>query len=210
MISWWSSLSIIEQVLALIAIPATIILILQTVFLMFSSFGGDGDDFDTGHDGDISHETDPSGGGSDNEHDFEHESGLRIFTVRGFITFFCVFGWSGLMLMRSNVSPTFSISIGLLLGLAFMVLFAWIFAQFLKLQSNGAIDISATLGVGGTVYIPIPGKRNGIGKISATIAGRYSEYEAVTDEKDTIPTQTPVTVVAISNSNTLVVMRKKI
>ena len=94
MIMWWNSLNITEQVFAAIAAAGTVVLIIQTVLLLFSV--GDGHDFD--HDHDIDHDVDHDFDHDiDHDHDFDHDhdhdrdshhdSGLRIFTVRGFVTF---------------------------------------------------------------------------------------------------------------------------
>ena len=52
MFAWWSQLGLLEQVLYIIAIPSTLILIIQTVLLLFG-LGHDGDadlDHDLDHD----------------------------------------------------------------------------------------------------------------------------------------------------------------
>ena len=46
MFEWWNALSTIQQVFYILAIPSTIILVLQTILLLFG-IGGD-------HDADIS------------------------------------------------------------------------------------------------------------------------------------------------------------
>ena len=77
--NWWESLEIIQQVFACIAIPATVILVLQTLLLLFGLGGshdidnGEGINFDS-HD--ISHDL-------NSDHDSaDHLDGLRIFTIR--------------------------------------------------------------------------------------------------------------------------------
>lgn len=236
MMVWWNSLSNIEQIFACVAIPSTVLLLLQTILLLFS-FGGDnsadshggdahgldsghdvhdGHDFDSGHDVHDGHDFD-SGHDVHGEHDVHdgyahshhaHDSGLRIFTVRGFIAFFCIFGWAGLVFLRSGMPTLASVPIATMLGFISMALIAYIMAQFLKLQANGAADVRTAIGVTGTVYIPIPPKRNGVGKVSAVVSGRYSEYDAVTDEDKTLKTNTAVTIVGITGGNTLVVIKK--
>ena len=201
MINWWNSLSFIEQTFACVAIPSTILLVLQTVLLLFSSFGGEGDDFDADHDTDFDHNT------AEHGHSL-HDTGLRIFTVRGFITFFCMFGWTGLVMVRSGVNHTASVVTAVVVGAVFMVLVAYILVQFLKLQSNGTMDIRTAVGVCGSVYLTIPAKRGGTGKVSAVVSGRFSEFDAVTDEENDIKTNSSVTVVGITGNNTLVVAKK--
>ena len=211
MVSWWNSLTGVEQAFACIAVPSTIILILQTILLMFSFWGGDlanETSSDTsgldGHDlpdsDDVSYEKESSNGSFD--------SGLRIFTVRGFVTFFCIFGWSGLLFFKLDINPAISIMSAFILGLIFMILVAYLLAKSLKLQQDGTTDINSAIGVSGSVYITIPKARSGTGKVNAVVSGRYSEYDAVTDDNNPIPTQTEITVIGVVSPNTLVVIKK--
>jgi len=78
MTQWWESLSFIQQIFACVAIPATLILILQTLLLLFGLTGhgdtGEHDhdcDHDCGHD--FSHDS-----GHDCGYDFSHDSGHEI------------------------------------------------------------------------------------------------------------------------------------
>ena len=110
MIQWFESLSAIQRFFAYIAIPSTLILAIQTILLIFGlAGGGDGDADSDGL------ELEPGGGvdlDGDGEIDIPGEDfsaddlssaadgGLRLFTIRGFIAFFTVFGWGGLALLR--------------------------------------------------------------------------------------------------------------
>ena len=215
MLVWWGTLTLIEQIFACIAIPATVILVLQTILLIFSSFGGDGADaHDAGTDHDTGTDHDAGtdhGHGHGHHHGHAHharDAGLRIFSVRGFVTFFCMFGWTGLVLMRNGATQAVSITAGIVVGFIFMVLIAVAFVWFLKLQQNGAMDIKHAVGVSGSAYLGIPAKRAGKGKVSAIISGRYSVLDAVTDEKIAIPTHSAVTVVGVTGDNVLVVVKK--
>lgn len=202
MIEWWDSLTQLERVFAAVAIPSTIILLLQTVLLLFG-LGGD-------HDGDMSVETDHDT--MDNTHDHTHhsqDSGLRIFTVRGFVAFFSVFGWAGIVFLRSGMSIPFSVIVSLLLGVLAMVFIAVALVGFLKLQSDGTTDIHTAIGLSGTVYISIPPSRSGTGKITALVSGSWGEFDACTDCERKINTDEAVLIVAVSGGNTLVVMPNK-
>ena len=43
MITWWTSLDLAQQIFACIAIPSTLILLIQTILLLIGLGGGDGD-----------------------------------------------------------------------------------------------------------------------------------------------------------------------
>ena len=45
MLEWWNSIGLVGQIYALIAIPSTLVLVIQTIMLIFG-FGGDDIDAD--------------------------------------------------------------------------------------------------------------------------------------------------------------------
>ena len=99
MFEWWNSLGFASQVFYCIAIPATMVLLIQTI-MMFLGFGEDGDgadelDFDDALDEGIS-----DSDFSEAQEAFGLE-GLRIFTIRGIIAFFVVFGWVGVVMQAA-------------------------------------------------------------------------------------------------------------
>lgn len=202
MSAWWDSLDMIVKVFYFIAIPASVILIIQVILSFIGmNLGGDGSmdmDFDAdAADADISAE-DGFDGGADS-------SSLRIFSARGFVAFFTVMGWTGVALASGGVNKAVTIFVSVILGFLTMLLIAWIFQQAMKLQSNGTIQIKNAIGAVGEVYLPIPAKSEGIGKVSVVVQERYSEFDAMTEEDETLKTGTPVRVVDIRGGNILIV-----
>ena len=99
MFAWWESLSTFSQVLACMAIPATLILLIQTILTLIG-IGDNGVDSDIG-DADIDADAADGVFGAeltDGDSDPSGLDGLRIFSVRGIIAFFVVFGWTGILL----------------------------------------------------------------------------------------------------------------
>ncbi len=221
MFQWWEALSNFSQVLALMAIPATLILVIQTV-LMLIGLGGEGADADADVGADIDtdvdvdtavdFDTDADGVFGDElpEGDIDPSGldGLRIFSVRGIIAFFVVFGWTGIALDSAGVHPILSTVIGIIAGFLMMVLVAFIFRAIMKLENNGNIDNRNALGVAGTVYLKIPANREGVGKVNVMIQGALCERDAVTDSDEALPTGSEIVVTALSGQNTLVVRKK--
>ena len=213
MISWWDSLSVAAQVFALIAIPSTLVLVIQTV-LMLIGIGidhADADgieldnmfaDHDTEVDGVFEHDTpdgdiDPSGLDS-----------LRLFTLRGIIAFLVVFGWVGYVMESANIVLPITLLVSAVCGFAMMTLLALLIRTIMKLRNDGNIDNRNAVGVSAKVYLTVPAKRKGEGKINVMIQGSYVEREAVTDEAEDIPTGCEVVVTGVSGQTTLVVMKK--
>src|SRR5438093_201247 len=62
--------------------------------------------------------------------------------------------------------------------------------------------IAGAVGKTGTVYLSVPGRRAGTGKVTLKLQNRTVEYKAVTPDAD-LPTGTAVRVVAVVNSDTV-------
>lgn len=206
MFEWWDSLSVISQVFACIAIPATLILLIQTIAMLI------GLDTETG-DVDVDVQIDAANGvfGDDIPEMDLDPSGLldlKIFTIRGIIAFLVVFGWVGFALDSAGVVFGVSLLIAIVCGFAMMVFLAVLMKTVMKLRSDGNIDNRNALGVSGKVYLTIPAARTGEGKVNVLVQGAYVEREAVTDEAEPIPTGSEIVVIGLSGQTTLVVKRK--
>ncbi len=199
MVDWWLALGDVGQIFACIAIPATVILIVQ---LILTLIGLGGDDADASAEGDADLD--------DGDIDGDVDAGLRVFTLRGLVAFFSVLGWVGIICIGAGLSVIVSVLISVAAGALATVSIALIMKWLFKLQYDGTEDIRDALGVSGTVYLRIPPSRTGKGKISAIIQGKLCEKNAVTDEETVIERGEEVTVVGISGEETLIVKRKNI
>jgi len=204
MIEWWNSLAFASQVFYCIAIPATMILVIQTVmmFLGFSEDGDGADDIDI--DDDVTFDDSDF---SDAQEAFGLE-GLRIFTLRGIIAFFVVFGWVGVVMQSADIRLLWTLITATLCGFAMMVLLAFMFKSLMKLRSDGNIDNKNAIGTSGRVHLTIPPARSGEGKVHIMLQGSYVERSAVTDSEEGIPTGCEVVVVGLSGQTELIVRKK--
>ena len=207
-VEWWDSLNIIVQVFYCIAIPATLILLIQTILMFFG--------FDDGADGDITidaPDADFDGDVIDEapDMDINDVSGLEslhIFTVRGIIAFFVIFGWVGVVMQSAGIKLFITLPVATVCGFAMMVLIAYLFKLVMRLKSDGTADNRNALGSAGKVYLAIPPSRTGEGKVNIMLQGTYVERNAVTDETESIPTGCEIIVVGTSGQTSLVVKRK--
>ena len=209
-IDWWNSLSLVSQVFACVAIPATMILLIQTLLLFF----GVGDDADGADDipQDVP-EADIGDGTFGEElpsevHDGFGLEGLRIFTVRGIVAFFVVFGWLGMVMDSAGISLAITIPVSIACGFLMMLALAFLFKAILKLRNDGNADNRNAVGTSGKVYLTIPPSRSGSGKVNIMLQGAYVERDAVTDDEAPIATGCEVVVIGISGETELVVRRK--
>lgn len=214
MLDWWAALGSAGQVFACIAIPATVMLLIQMVLTLIG-LGGDSDaDADGAEvDADVNAEGIDEGFELDDaDESFEKgeglDAGLRFFTLRGLIAFFSVMGWVGTICCGNGLNLALSIIISSASGFLAMLVIALLMKWLFSLQYDGTEDVRDALGVSGTVYMRIPPSRTGKGKISAIIQGKLCEKYAVTDEETMINRDEEVTVVGISGEETLIVRRK--
>lgn len=208
LVEWWNSLGLASQILYCIAIPATLVLLIQTVLMFFG--------VDDSADGDVeidAPDTDIDDGifGEDGITDASDISGLEslhIFTVRGIIAFFVIFGWVGIVMQSADINLLITLPAATICGFAMMVVIAYLFKAVMRLKSNGAADNRNAVGTAGKVYLTIPPSRSGEGKVNIMLQGAYVERSAVTDETDSIPTGCEIIVVGVSGQTSLVVKRK--
>ena len=192
MIQWWNSLDTFARVYAFIAIPSTLVLVVQTILLMIGMNDGD-EGLDLTDNG---FSDTPGDGGSD---------GLALFSIRGIMALLTVGGWSGLALYASGVNRPVTILISLICGAAALFAIAYLMKAAMKLQSSGNIDLGSAIGKTGRVYIPIPPNSQGSGKITLTVQERFIEAEAVTTADRKLATGEPVRIVASDGTGMLVV-----
>ena len=206
MFEWWNSLGLVLQVFYCIAIPATLVIIIQTILIMVGmgddcSGGADMNPSDTsglsGVDGDITDLPDAAHGEMMDGSCAHDVGAMQIFTLQGIMTFLCVFGWSGVICTVLGLHIAIAIPISIVLGFAAMVGVAKIIQLTGKLAQNGTVDIRNLLGAKATVYVPIPAKGQGQGKVNVAVGEMFSEFTAITDETETIPTNTSVRIIDI-------------
>ena len=205
LVEWWNSLDLALQIFYCIAIPATLVLLIQT-FLMFIGIGDGDADFDA-PDVDFNSDGIPDDIDMDID-DVTGFEGLHIFTIRGIIAFFVIFGWVGVVMESANINLIITLVVAMICGFAMMVLIAYLFKMVMRLKSDGNTDNRNALGSAGKVYLTIPPARSGEGKINIMLQGTYVERNAVTDEDESIPTGCEIIVVGTSGQTSLVVKRK--
>lgn len=213
-IDFWNSLSLATQMFYCIAIPSTLVLLIQTVAM----FIGIGDDADGGIDdtvagNDIDVEADVPDGvfGEDNVEDIVDAAGLeglRIFTVRGIIAFFVVFGWVGAVMDSAGIAIALTLFVATACGFFMMLLIAFMLKWVLKLRSDGTADNRNAIGTAGKVHLTVPALRSGEGKVHIMLQGAYVERNAVTDSDEPIITGSEIVVVGVSGQTNLVVKKK--
>ncbi len=169
-----------------IAIPTSLIFIIQTIMTFVGGDASDGLNAD--FDSDLS--------GTD--------APFQLFSLRNLINFLLGFSWAGISFYSSVSSPTILIVVSLVVGLSFLFLFFIIIKQVQKLGEDNSFKLSNTINKSAEVYLTIPGYKAGKGKIMVSVHGAFHELQAMT-EADTIHTGSVVKIVKIINENILIV-----
>lgn len=159
-IDFWNSLGTTGKVFLCFALPSSLVLVIHTLSTLMG----------------LDHESDFEGieAGSDTgDHD------VPLFTLRNFEAFFSMFGWGGLLALERGMSTYSAVLVGSTFGFVSSILMVILMRSFYKLQQSGTYDPSSVVGKTATVYITIPKKDCGYGKINVEINGIIREYKAI-------------------------------
>lgn len=185
MLDWWDNLEVIQKVFTLIAIPATVIMIIQTVMLVIGM----------AQDADLDVDDVPDSA----------DDGLTLFSVRGIVTMLAVTGWCAVAFIESGLHQILSVVISIVLGFLALVGMAYLMRAIYRLQASGNIDVGNAIGKVAQVYIPVSGNAEKSGKVTLTLQEKYCEFDAITTAEQTLRTGTYVRVVAVNEAGVLLV-----
>lgn len=129
---------------------------------------------------------------------------ISLRTVSAAATFFGLAGKTALAYSYANST---SLILACAAGYAAMYCVYWLFKQVYRFQNTGTENIRNAIGSEATVYLPIPGKRAGAGKVTFRLQNRLVEYVAVTEDDERLATGEKVIVVGIVNVGTVRVAR---
>ncbi len=161
---WFDALPIFEKIYWVVAIISSVILL---ILLIFTMIGSDADEF-----------------GGDLDAEIEGDTGIdfQFLSIKNFVAFLTVFGWSGIACLESGWSRTMTVLISMVCGLIMMFAMASLFYYLSKLQSSGTLKLRNALNQVCEVYLTIGSKRSSIGKVSIKVQGTLRELDALTEE----------------------------
>lgn len=164
-----------------IAIPTSLIFLIQTIMTFMGADSSDGIEAD--FDGDLT----------------DVEAPFQLFSLRNLINFLLGFGWTGISLYDTISSKALLVIVSLIVGILFVLLFFLVIRQIQKLAENNSFKIANTLNKTAEVYLSIPENKKGKGKVLISVNGSFHELEAMT-ENDKIPSGKVVKVVNVENN----------
>lgn len=130
-----------------------------------------------------------------------------VISFRTIIAALTFFGLAGLATESAGATAPVSLTVAIVVGLAAMYSVYWLMKVMMGLGQDGSIRIENSIGLTGTVYIPIPGENAGTGKIQMKLQNRIVEYAAQTTERERLSTGTQVRIVEVLSPTTLQVAR---
>ena len=128
-----------------------------------------------------------------------------IFSIRSIGSFFTGFGWTGAMFLQNQHSVGVATLAGTIVGSLILAGFLGLMRWLHSFKTDGTVNYENAIGNVGTVYIPIPPKRKGMGQIQVDVQGRLSTVDAVSDSEEKIENRTPVRVDSLVDARTLLV-----
>lgn len=163
-----------------IAIPTSLIFLIQTIITFTGLDVADG--FDTDFHADA------------------HDGDFQLFSLRNLINFLLGFSWTGISFYSTIGEHTwFLIVLSFVVGLLFVLLFFFVIKQVQKLAEDNSFQINNTLNKTAEVYLTIPENKTGKGKILISVNGAFHELEAMT-ESGRIPSGSSVKVIKVENN----------
>lgn len=169
-----------------IALPASLIFLVQTVMTFAGADATDGIDAD--FDGNLT----------------DTHAPFQLFSLRNLVNFLLGAGWGGISFYNTISNKTILIFVAAGIGVAFVVVFFLLMRQVQRFGEDNSFDINNTLHQTGTVYIPIPENKTGTGKVQVSVRGAVHELTAITNQ-ERIPTGTLIKVIKVENNNLVLV-----
>jgi hypothetical protein len=152
--------------------------------------------------GDVDMDVDVSAGDG-----LDAATGMDLFSIKNVIIFFVGFGWAGVSFREIIPQDGLLILAALVCGCFFVASFMLIFKQMIKFEGNGAVRMEEAVGKKAEVYLRIPPKRNGKGKVLVSLNGVAREYDAVTNDDEMIPSGQTVDIIGSAGGALLVTAR---
>lgn len=189
------------------AILGSTLVLLQFCATLFGFGGGDLDadgvpdslDLDVEADGD---------GAADSDGDASGVPFLKALSIRTATAGAAFFGLGGLAGEAANLGKVATAALAVVLGVAAIYGVYFLLRTLSRFGEDGSIREATAVGATGTVYLRIPAKRSGQGKVTVSQQGRSMEYAAETDDENELTTGTPIVVVKLIASSTALVARR--
>ena len=186
MIEFWLNMDPAMKTFVAIGAVSSLVLTIQMVLaLMGGAMEGVEADFDIGDGGE---------GGA-----------TGILSIRSIGAFFTGFGWTGAAAIQNGLGTGTATFAATIVGGIFLGLVVYLMSYLHSLREEGTLNYKNSIGEVGTVYLPIPPNRKGMGQIEVMVQGRLRIVKCVTDHDKKIQNQAAVRVTELLDQQTLLV-----
>lgn len=179
MTEFFDSMDSTQRFYVYIAIGASIIFIIQTVMTFI------GADSDTGMDADFDGNLDAGA------------YPFQLFSLRNLINFLLGFGWAGATLYDIIDNNIILGIIAVIIGALFILVFFIIMKTLMRLSEDNSFDLKSAIGKTGDVYLTIPPKRTGKGKVFISVNGSTKELDAITDSENALMNNSLIKIIGL-------------
>ena len=176
-----------EQIYWCIALPFSVLFLIQIVLTFFV--------------GDLHMEAD---GDADVAVETDHGIDFQFITLKNLIAFFTIFGWAGIACLDGGMGLGVTLLISSGCGIFTMAIMSSIIYFMGKLTDDGTLKMDNAIGKIGSVYLTIPAKRGGFGKVQIKVQG-FRTLDAMTDHEENIKSGAVIEVEEILNDEILLV-----
>lgn len=128
---------------------------------------------------------------------------VTMLSFQGIVTGVTAFGLVGLAAMSQNWTVWLVLPLASLSAIGASLLVASLLHLLLSMDSDGTINTVEAIGSTGSVYLSIPPRNTGIGKVLVRMQGRTMEYSAVTYQPEEIKTGEEIIVVGVQKPGIL-------
>ena len=108
--------------------------------------------------------------------------------------------------MAGKMSSAAAVSIAIAAALVMMALVEGVFDLMMRMENDGTIEIQRAVGKPAIVYLRIPARNQGQGKITISLQERLMEFAAVTFDEAPLATGQKVVVVNVLDPSVMVVV----
>jgi len=184
----WQTMEFLEKLYWCFAIPFSLLFVIQIIITFFA---GDMDSVEAEGDADAA---------------IDDDAGIdfQFLTLKNLVAFFTIFGWTGIACLAGGMSTLPTVFISTAAGLVMMTIMATIAYFMGKLVDDGTLNLNNAKGRVGNVYLHIPAKRKGTGKVQVKVQGLQT-LDAFTDSEEDIETGALVEIVDVINDDILLV-----
>lgn len=109
---------------------------------------------------------------------------FHLFSLRAILGFFILFGWTGYLMSVQSSNPLLTFALSFIAGVIAMFAVSYLVFLLYKLTQDGTMNIQNAIGIEGIVYLKIPGRGNGTGKVQLIIANSLKTMDAISTDTE--------------------------